>query len=218
MFRTSRRFVPRNLGTVMPSTYHSKNLWTARSKLASSKIGRPISMVYQSSSIESRCMSTEVKKAVTPSFMDFEFTNLVEMQQKACKHYAPNRLFGTRVGDNFEWMNYGDFGKLVDNTRKVLHKLGVGYNSRVAIISNNRVEWAALQFAAMGLGGQLVPMYEAQPQSDWEYIINDCGASVVVCANQSIYDKVKDYPGKLGQVKHLLSLDAAADDSINYQK
>lgn len=163
-------------------------------------------------------MSTEVKKPVTPSFMDFEFTNLVEMQQKACKHYAPNRLFGTRVGDNFEWMNYGDFGKLVDNTRKVLHKLGIGYNSRVAIISNNRVEWAALQFAAMGLGGQLVPMYEAQPQSDWEYIINDCGASVVVCANQSIYDKVKDYPGKLGQVKHLLSLDTAADDSINYQK
>lgn len=150
--------------------------------------------------------------------MDFEFSTLVEMQQKACQFYAPNRLFGVRNGDKFDWMNYKDFGVLVDNTRKVLHKHGVGYNSRVALISNNRIEWAAIQFATMSLGGQMVPMYEAQPEYDWQYIIEDCGASVVICGTQVVYDQVKHYPGKVGNVKHLLSLDEKAEDSINFQK
>lgn len=34
-------------------------------------------------------------------------------------------------------------------------------------------------------------MYEAQLPSDWTYILNDSGSSVVFCATQSIYDRVQ---------------------------
>lgn len=161
--------------------------------------------------------SVAASKSPKP-FLDFEFSTLVEMQQKASQHFAENRLFGTRKGNDYEWITYKEFGVLVDNTRKVLHKLGIGFNGRVALISNNRVEWAAIQFAAMSLGGQMVPMYEAQPEYDWQYIINDCGATVVIAGTQTILDQVKEYPGKVGNVKHLLCLDANSEDSVNYQK
>lgn len=162
--------------------------------------------------------STEAPKPKNPSFMDFEFKTIVEMQTKACKTYAGNRLFGVRSGNKFEWLNYQDFGKLVDNTRKILKELGVGYNSKVAVISNNRVEWAAVQFAAQSLGGLMVPMYEQQPEADWQYIINDCGATVLVVATHKVFDLVKDYPGKVGQVKHLLSLEKDAPAHVNYPR
>jgi long-chain acyl-CoA synthetase len=35
-------------------------------------------------------------------------------------------------------------------------------------------------------------MYEAQHPSDWRYIINDSGASIVFCATQDIYNKVQE--------------------------
>jgi long-chain acyl-CoA synthetase len=40
-------------------------------------------------------------------------------------------------------------------------------------ISNNRVEWAVIFYATASVGGALVPMYEAQMEKDWKYIISD---------------------------------------------
>ena len=63
--------------------------------------------------------------------------------------------------------------------------------SKVAIISNNRWEWATIAAAAYSLNASLVPMYEAQLPSDWTYILNDSGSSVVFCATQEIFDRVQ---------------------------
>lgn len=45
--------------------------------------------------------------------------------------------------------------------------------SQVALISNNRIEWAVIFYATASVGGALVPMYEAQMEKDWRYIIAD---------------------------------------------
>lgn len=76
-----------------------------------------------------------------------------------------------------------------------------------------RVEWAVIAFAASTSGGHIVPMYEAQLESDWKYIIEDSDAKIVVAATDSIYNKVKSYVGAVGQVKHAFSLDQAAADA-----
>lgn len=39
--------------------------------------------------------------------------------------------------------------------------------------------------------------YEAQLEKDWHYILNDSDAKVLVVATEAIYEKVKDYPGKV---------------------
>lgn len=82
----------------------------------------------------------------------------VELLNRALKAYPNNHLFGTRNGDRFDWITYAEFGKLVSETRKVLHHNGVGVNDKVALISNNRVEWATFMYATQSLGGQIVPM------------------------------------------------------------
>jgi len=69
--------------------------------------------------------------------------------------------------------------------------LGVEEFSKVAIISNNRWEWAAIAAAAYSLNASLVPMYEAQLPADWTYILNDSGSCVVFCATQDIFDRVQ---------------------------
>lgn len=68
---------------------------------------------------------------------------------------------------------------------------GVEEFGKVAIISNNRVEWAVIASAAYSLNASLVPMYEAQLPYDWTYILNDSGSCVVFCATQEIFDSVQ---------------------------
>ena len=39
--------------------------------------------------------------------------------------------------------------------------------------------------------------YEAQLEKDWQYILVDSDAKVLVVATEAIYEKVKNYPGKV---------------------
>lgn len=42
-----------------------------------------------------------------------------------------------------------------------------------------------------------VDRYEAQLEKDWKYIIEDSDSKVLVVATEAIYNKVKDYVGKV---------------------
>jgi AMP-binding enzyme len=80
---------------------------------------------------------------------------LIELQENAVKKFGDSRCFGTRVGNNFEWISYREFGRLVEKFRNVLVHHKIGKNDKVALISNNRVEWAVAFYAVNGVGGQV---------------------------------------------------------------
>lgn len=63
----------------------------------------------------------------------------------------------------------------------------------MALISNNRLEWAIAYFATVSLGAQIVPMYEAQKESDWQYIIKDSEAKIILAATDKIYGLTESY-------------------------
>jgi hypothetical protein len=54
---------------------------------------------------------------------NFEFATLAEMFDKATVYHSDRPVFGTRVGlgteSKYEWINYHDFGVLVENFKKV---------------------------------------------------------------------------------------------------
>jgi len=133
------------------------------------------------------------------------------MQVNSCKLFSQNELFGTydEESKNFRFMTYDDYDQKVSQCRTLLKELGVEAFSKVAIISNNRWEWATVAAAAFSLNAALVPMYEAQLPKDWTYILNDSSASVVFCATQDIFDRVqKDVLPSTPSVKASLCLDA----------
>lgn len=80
---------------------------------------------------------------------------LIEIQENAVKKFGDSKCFGTRVGNNFEWISFREFGRLVEKFRNVLVHHNIGKNDKVALISNNRVEWAVAFYAVNGVGGQV---------------------------------------------------------------
>lgn len=92
----------------------------------------------------------------------------------------------------------------------MLRDLGVVAGSKVAIISNNRWEWAVITAASYSLTATAVPMYEAQLASDWTYILNDSEATVLFTANDAILATVRrEVLPNVPLLKATLSLDAA---------
>jgi long-chain acyl-CoA synthetase len=95
---------------------------------------------------------------------------------------------------------------------------GVQEFDKVAIISNNRWEWAAIAAAAYSLNASLVPMYEAQLPGDWTYILNDSTAKVLFCATEDIFDRVqKEVLPSTPQVQASLCLDAPFGEPHAFQ-
>jgi long-chain acyl-CoA synthetase len=129
--------------------------------------------------------------------------SLVDILANSLKRYGNLELFGTRSQDQWRYVTYAEFGKLVDDMRGGLATLGVGRGDKVGIISNNRVEWAVTAYAVYGLGAVIVPMYEAQLEKDWEYIIRDSELKVLFVANAGILEKVKTFPAKIPTLDHL---------------
>jgi long-chain acyl-CoA synthetase len=120
--------------------------------------------------------------------MHEDFSDLVSMWERITTRYAERPLFGEKRGSDWVWQTYAQVAEQVDAFRAALASLGVGPGDRVALISDNRLEWAILVHATLGRGAAYVPMYESQTREDWAYILRDSGAKVVFGATREIID------------------------------
>lgn len=144
------------------------------------------------------------------------FETLVELLDKTVARHGKAEALGTKLeGGAWRWTSYEELGTLVDRLRGGLTSLGVGSGDRVGVVADNRLEWAVAAFATFGLGAVLVPMYQAQPPSEWEFILRDCEAKLVFGANQQVYEDLKklDVPS----LAHVIGFELPETDEHAYR-
>jgi long-chain acyl-CoA synthetase len=143
--------------------------------------------------------------------MPFEprYRTLIDIYDSSLKAHGPRELFGTKKDGRWTWLTYAEFGSLVERFRGGLASLGLERGERVAMVSNNRVEWAVVAYASYGLGVALVPMYEAQNPKDWEYIVRDCEAKTLIVANESALSKARGLLDTVSTLQKIVLIDGA---------
>jgi len=145
-----------------------------------------------------------------------KFETLVDIFQQSTRTFSSRELFGEKKNGQWTWMTYAQFGQMVDDLRGGLSQLGVTNGDRVAVISNNRHEWAVGAYACYTLGVAYVPMYEAQQEKEWQYILNDCGAKVVFAANDAIAAKLKNIKAELPKLEHIIRFSGTAHETDTF--
>src|SRR5690606_37160066 len=75
------------------------------------------------------------------------------------------------AGGEWVWTSYAELAARVDRCRSGLLRLGVSPGDRVAVISDNRLDWVVACYAIYGMEGALVPMYQAQLDREREHIL-----------------------------------------------
>ena len=152
--------------------------------------------------------------------MPAEITTLVDLYQNSTTTFAKNPLIGRRNEDgSWSWTSYEEFGDMIEKARGGLASLGIEKGDRVAIISDNRLEWAVGAYATYSLGGAWVPMYEAETQEDWIHILKDSGAKVLFAATDEIRSRVDEIRESVPDLGTIVVIDdAAGGDAIDYAK
>jgi long-chain acyl-CoA synthetase len=122
------------------------------------------------------------------------------------------RPVAMRRKTNGSWseLSYTDLYERVKAVSHALAALGVRTGDRVAILSENRPEWAIADYATLALGAADVPIYPTLPARQAAYILRDAGAVVAFVSSQSQLDKLREVQAECPALRHIVTFDAVA--------
>jgi long-chain acyl-CoA synthetase len=138
-----------------------------------------------------------------------EIKTLNELFLKAVATHAKPDCFMFKRDGNYHGVSSQEALRKVAALASVLSSLHVGRGDRVAILSENRVEWALTDYALLGLGAIPVPIYTTLLEPDIEYILRDSGAKGIVLATEAQLAKVANIRRNLPDLKFVLAMDCA---------
>ena len=97
--------------------------------------------------------------------------------------------------------------QLTDSVRRValgLQEIGISRGDRVAILSENRPEWAIADYAALTAGLTDVPIYPTLPAEQIPYILNDSGAVAIFTSTPEQAAKIAGVRAQCRSLKHVI--------------
>ncbi len=123
---------------------------------------------------------------------------------------ATERFAGKRAALRFKaagaWQDlpYGDLERQVRHAALGLWELGIQPGDHVAILSQNRPEWAVADFACLTARCADVPVYPTLPTTQVKFILEDSAARAVFVENREQYEKVAAERESLPHLEHVI--------------
>jgi long-chain acyl-CoA synthetase len=143
---------------------------------------------------------------------DYDVTTLGRLFLQACRtHRKPDRMMVKRDGV-WKTISTAEFETTVRRLSLGFQALGLKPGDRVALLSENRPEWVMADFATLTAGGVTVPIYTSLLPDQIRYIIDDAGATIVVCSDRDLLRKVEAVRDALPAVKHIVLLEGEAPE------
>src|SRR5687768_14474642 len=110
-----------------------------------------------------------------------------------------------------EWyqLSYQELSDRIHDLSLGLLELGVHPGDRVAILSENRPEWAIADYACLAACCTDVPIYPTLPAKQVEHNLSDSGSVAVFASNKTQLEKLLAIRERLPRLKHIISFDPA---------
>jgi len=143
----------------------------------------------------------------TPGTLNQLFLDAVE------RFHKPDALQVKRDG-RYEPISHDALAERVRRAALGLAELGVRSGDRVAILSENRPEWAIADFACLMHGVTDVPIYPNLPSEQVAYILRDAGAVAIFVSNATQAAKLAPIRGECPGLRHVITF-AASDPNAD---
>jgi long-chain acyl-CoA synthetase len=112
-----------------------------------------------------------------------------------------------KVAGAWKPISAADFGFTVRALSLGLNSLGIQPGDRVAILSENRPEWAMADFATLCAGAWSVPIYPTLPANQIAPLLNDSGAKAIVCSTLEQLGKILTIRAQCGKLDHVILIE-----------
>ena len=129
----------------------------------------------------------------------------------AVERYAKPDALQVKRGGRYEPISHATLRDRVRRASLGLEQSAVQPGDRVAILSENRAEWAIADYACLMLGAADVPLYPNLPAEQIAYILRDSGSSAIFVSNSTQAAKIAEIRGECPALRIVISFDQAID-------
>jgi len=112
-----------------------------------------------------------------------------------------------KIGGVYRPISHTEVANRVRHAARGLSSLGVRRGDRVAILSENRPEWAIADFACLTAGLTDVPIYPTLPPDQIAYILKDSGAVAIFVSTKAQAEKIREVRSQLPGLKTVIGFD-----------
>ncbi len=148
---------------------------------------------------------------------------IVDVFKNRVNTYGDRFAMDKRYGET--WVS-ATWNQYYDRARQAglgLYELGVRKGDRVAILSENRLEWVYTDMGGLSIGAIVVPIYATVARDEVDYVLRNSGSKVLIVENATQLAKAKDTLSAGGELEVIAVMDTEGADLngstiISYQE
>ena len=140
--------------------------------------------------------------------------DLLLIQAKRLPEKVALRVKRDGVYQDIDWQTFRDY---VVRIALALHQSGIKKGDRVALLSENRPEWAYADLATLSLGAVVVPIYPTASPKEIEHILNHCGATLLFVSTMDQWSRIQSIRRALSMLKEVVVFDSGlkSEDGVH---
>lgn len=131
---------------------------------------------------------------------------LCDIFYKSVDTYGKAEHLESKVDGQWRPWSSDDLRRAVEELSMGLRALGLEKGDRVAILSENRPEWALADLATLTAAALDVPIYATLTPTQVQYILNDSQARVAFVSNLMQARKVAEVRAQLPRLQHVIRM------------
>ncbi|UCF31123.1 MAG: long-chain fatty acid--CoA ligase [bacterium] len=139
---------------------------------------------------------------------------LVKMVDVRAERYGDRTVMERKRDGIWQAVSWRDLSRSYREVARGLLTLGLEKGDRMAILSENRPEWAFADLGCFAMEGVVVPLYWTLTPAQVEYILRDCSARVVFVSNAQYLDTVLKVKPGLPELKYVIYFDPVPADRL----
>lgn len=142
---------------------------------------------------------------------------LAKLFQSSVSHGKPDAILTKETG-TYEPISSRELERRVVNLHLALRAAGINRGEKVALLSENRWEWAVADFAMMTAGIISVPLYPTLSADNVRYLLAHSESRGVFCSTAGQIDKIQEIRDELPDLDLVIAFDrvnAAGVTQIN---
>lgn len=137
---------------------------------------------------------------------------------QSARHYKDKPALTVKTADRWKSLTYKEIEEAVRRFSLGLRSLGIQPGDRVAVLSENRPEWAVVDLATLAAGAVSVPIYSSLPPAQVGYILADSGAKAIVASDTKQLHKAELSRAQCPNLSIFISMEegSAKGDVLSY--
>jgi len=133
--------------------------------------------------------------------------HIAHMVKDRAKKYGAREVyrFKDKSNNQYKSFSFDELSSSMDQVSKSLISLGYGFDSKIGIYSNNRLEWSITDYGILAIRAMVVPFFGTATKEQVKYIVDETKMELMFVGDQEQLEKALWVIDKSDSLKMIVS-------------